>query len=354
MSKTAECVTYAHPDKVCDQISDAILDEYLQRDSLSRVAVETMGGHGVINVCGEVSSREQIGEDEIQRIVESVYRDCGYTDAIDVIVNIEQQSREIARGVDGGGAGDQGVMVGYATSESPDLLPLEFSFARRLCRAMGARDGKAQVTINGIVPCGTDRRKPVKITVVTSVCGFDDQVRTELSKVVEQIRFSPLLQGGIKGGFCAQGGSEQKIVWLENPNGTWNTGGFSADTGLTGRKIVVDAYGPRVPVGGGAFSGKDSTKVDRSGAYMARRIAVDYLTRLGASEVRCELAYAIGRAEPVSAVVWVDGKPEPVDGYDLRPEAIIETLDLHHPIYRSTAKLGAFGNGFAWDNTFDK
>ena len=354
MSKTAECVTYAHPDKVCDQISDAILDEYLRRDPFSRVAVECMGGHGVISVCGEVSSRERIPEAELCDLVESVYRDCGYTDTIGVVVNIIEQSREIARGVDNGGAGDQGVMIGYACDETPELLPLEFVLARRLCQAMGPRDGKAQVTIGG-----KDAREGVNVTIVTSVCGFDDQVHTDLSKVVDEIGFPLLSKEGVRGRFCVQGGSgymgptgvslSSNVTWHTNPNGDWTTGGFAADTGLTGRKIVVDAYGPRVPVGGGAFSGKDPSKVDRSGAYMARRIAVDYLTRLGAFEVRCELAYSIGLAEPVSAVVWIDGQPEPVRGYDLRPAAIIERLDLLRPIYRSTTKLGAFGNNFKWD-----
>ncbi len=339
MIKTAESVTCAHPDKVCDQISDAILDAYLEGDPYSRVAVEAMGGHGVVTVTGEVTSKRSLSDSEIEQIVREVYRSCGYEDAIEVIVRLSSQSPEIAQGVDMDGAGDQGIMIGYACAETPEMLPLEVVWARELTRAIGARDGKAQVTISGgdilqgvIRGNGLKPVAPIDIKIVTSVCGYDEEVRERLSEFVESIE-----------------GDGFQVEWLKNPNGSWDLGGFAADAGLTGRKIVVDAYGPRVPVGGGAFSGKDPTKVDRSGAYMARRIAVDYLKRTGASEVFCHLAYVIGIPEPAMAVVNINGKQEKVTGYDLRPSAVIDTLELRRPIYRETARLGHFGNGFAWD-----
>lgn len=306
MLKTAESVAIGHPDKVCDQISDAILDACLEQDPYSRVAIETMGGHGIITVTGELTTNAYV---DMRKIAQEIYKECGYENPIGVQINVVEQSREIKLGVDNDGAGDQGIMVGYACAETNQFMPKEVIVARNLARLMGARDGKSQVTVeDGEV-----------IKVLTSVCGDLD-----------------LTWPAYKG------------EWLKNPNGEWTIGGFEADTGLTGRKLAVDNYGPNIPIGGGCFSGKDATKVDRSAAYMARKIAVDYV-RKGANEVFVHLAYAIGVAEPVMAVATVDGKQEKITGYDLRPSAIIDFLDLRKPQFRETAKYGHFGNGFRWD-----
>ena len=233
----------------------------------------------------------------------------------------------IAQGVTGErgeeGAGDQGIMIGYATAETPEMLPPEVMFARALARAMGARDGKSQVTIQG---------RHIA-SFITSVCGEYPHELFETAKLLV-----PYLAPG----------KTLDDVWTKNPNGPWMIGGFAADSGLTGRKIVVDAYGPRIPVGGGAFSGKDATKVDRSAAYMARKVACDYI-RKGAQEVQTAIAYAIGQAEPVMTKAIVDGKEETITGYDLRPRAIIEQLGLRKPQYLKTARYGHFGNNYAWD-----
>lgn len=322
--KTAESVSIAHPDKVCDQISDAILDACLAQDPLSRCAVEVLGGHGVITVCGELTTRANIN---IRKIAEEVYRACGYTDPVGITVNVVEQSPEIASGVDQEGAGDQGIMVGYATNETEEMLPLEVVLSRKLTKAMGKHDGKAQVTLKD----GKLER------VLTSLCESGDMSDVTLDAAIESL--SPYLPEG----------KTMSDVWMRNPNGSWTIGGFTADTGLTGRKLAVDNYGPTIPLGGGAFSGKDSTKVDRSAAYMARKIAVDYLKSRNAKEVYVHIAYAIGVADPLMAVVTIDGVQEEIQGYNLRPKAIIETLGLRNPQFYETAKYGHFGNGFAWD-----
>ena len=326
MIRTAESVSIGHPDKVCDQISDAILDACLTQDPNSRVAIEVLGGHGIINVTGELTTKAYVN---IREIAKNVYKDCGYKEEIGVTVNVVEQSPEIGSGVDNDGAGDQGIMVGYATSETKEFLPLEVVLARNLTKAMGARDGKAQVTVeDGKV-----------ISVLTSVCNGDYSEKSELTKMVKK-EIVPLLKSGLS----------LKKAWLQNPNGKWTIGGFAADTGLTGRKLAVDNYGPNIPLGGGCFSGKDATKVDRSAAYMARRIAVDYLKKRKAQEVYVHIAYAIGLAEPLMAVVTIDGVQEAIKGYDLKPQSIIKTLKLKKPQFRETAKYGHFGNGFTWDS----
>ena len=200
--------------------------------------------------------------------------------------------------------------------------------SRHLARAMGARDGKSQVTVaDGKV-----------VSVLTSVCGGDSESATALELAIAT-HITPLLAPGV----------DLKKICLRNPNGPWTLGGFNADTGLTGRKLAVDNYGPSIPLGGGCFSGKDATKVDRSAAYMARRIAVDYLKSKGADEVYVHIAYAIGVADPLMAVVTINGVQEKIVGYDLRPQAIIDFLGLRKPQFKETAKYGHFGNGFAWD-----
>jgi len=325
MIRTAEAVTVGHPDKVCDQISDAILDACLAQDPYTRSGMEVLGGHGVITVCGELTTKAYVN---IRKIVQEVYKESGYDENIGVVVNVVEQSPEIKHGVDAEGAGDQGIMVGYACNETKELLPLEVVVSRKLVQTMGKRDGKAQVTVKDGKVLG----------VLTSVCGKgyskDKKFVASVKKIV-----TPHLSKGTK----------LEKIWLSNPNGEWTIGGFTADTGLTGRKLAVDNYGPSVPLGGGCFSGKDATKVDRSAAYMARKIAVDYLRKRNAKEVYVHLAYAIGVAHPLMAVVTIDGAQEEVKGYDLRPQAIIRFLDLRKPQFRKTAEYGHFGNNFRWD-----
>lgn len=323
--KTAESVTPSHPDKVCDQISDAVLDACLHEDPHTRSAIEVLGGHGLITITGELTTSAKVN---IRDIAKETYKELGYGEQIGITVNVVEQSREIGKGVDSDGAGDQGIMVGYATSETAEMLPLEVVLSRKLTKAMGKHDGKAQVTL----------RDGKVVRVLTSLCESGDMRDVTLEEVMER-EIAPFLH------------ESQRIddVWLRNPNGSWTIGGFEADTGLTGRKLAVDNYGPNVPLGGGCFSGKDATKVDRSAAYMARRIAVDYMRSRNAKEVYVHIAYAIGVAEPLMATVTIDGKQEEVQGYDLRPRAIIETLNLRSPQFKKTAMYGHFGNGFAWD-----
>ncbi len=314
--KTAESVSSGHPDKICDRVSDAILDAYLAQDPNSRVAVETVGGHGKVFVVGEVTSTANV---EIEPIVKRIAGN------VEIEHRIVKQSPEIANGVDTGGAGDQGIMVGYACSQTPELLPLETVLSRKLNQYLydiWPYDGKTQVTL-----------KDGELQSV--VASFQNAPGDELrAKVKDWIK---------------QNNLNIDAIIHSNPAGDWTQGGFDADTGLTGRKLIVDNYGPSVPIGGGCFSGKDPSKVDRSAAYMARKIAVDYLRKENAKEVLCYLAYAIGYPEPLEATVIVDGVQKPVTGYDLTPAGIIKTLELKQPIYEKTAMWGHFGHGFAWE-----
>ena len=317
--RTAESVSPKHPDKLCDQISDAILDAYLKEDPNARVAAETCGGHGVVFVTGEITSTT----DNVD-IPAIVHRIAG--DDMEVHTKIVKQSPEIAAGVDTGGAGDQGLMIGYACDETPEMLPREVVLSRRLNQFIYDKypyDGKTQVTI---APDGS---------IDSIVASFQNAPGDKLEKLVRDFIENEKLDG--------------KLELHINPAGDWNQGGFEADTGLTGRKLIVDNYGPRVAIGGGCYSGKDPSKVDRSAAYMARRIAVDYLRKRKAHEVLVRLAYAIGYAEPLEKTVIVDGKPEEIEGYDLTPRGIIKFLDLKRPIYEKTAMWGHYGHEFPWD-----
>jgi S-adenosylmethionine synthetase len=246
-------------------------------------------------------------------------------DGVTVYEHLVRQSSEIAQGVDTGGAGDQGIMIGYATSETPELLPLEVVLSRRLNEhlyQLWSFDGKTQVTLRD----------------------------SEIVSVVASFQHAP--QAGLRNEVQEWLGSYEvasDVVLHINPSGDWDQGGFDADAGLTGRKLIVDNYGPRISIGGGAFSGKDATKVDRSAAYMARRIAVDYLRQRNAKEVFVRLAYAIGVAEPLEATVLIDGAHEQVTGYDLTPLGIIKQLDLRRAQFENTARYGHFGHGFTWE-----
>ena len=316
--RTAESVSPKHPDKLCDRISDAILDAYLTKDPEARVAAETCGGHDVVFVTGEITSTAEV---DIPAIVKKI---AGKN--LEVHTKIVKQSPEIAQGVDTGGAGDQGIMVGYACDDTPELLPREVVLARRLNQFIYQKhpyDGKTQITL---APNGE---------VESIVASFQNVSSKILKQLVEAFIKKYQLTG--------------KLELHLNPAGDWNQGGFDADTGLTGRKLIVDNYGPGVAIGGGCYSGKDPSKVDRSAAYMARRVAVDYLRQRHAHEVIVRLAYAIGKAEPLENTVIIEGKPEEITGYDLTPRGIIKYLDLKRPIYAKTAEYGHFGEGFDWD-----
>ncbi len=303
----AESVTYLHPDKICDQVSDVLLDAYLRQDPYARVAIEAIGGHGRIALFGEVTSDHEVDH---ETVVRRYYKKITGQN-IEVSSNITKQSPEISQGVNQGGAGDQGIMVGYACSDNELYLPQEMYLCRQLLDGFD-RDGKSQVTIeNG------------KITsLVLSVQG---KTQAELRQHIKNT--------GIE--------VDPSCIYVNN-TGSFEIGGFEADSGCTGRKIVVDAYGPRVPVGGGAFSGKDATKVDRSAAYMARWIAIQLLNKYGAEEVIVKLGYVIGHDKPLIKDACVDGQKVSFD-YDCRPLAIIERFNLRQPIYADLAKNGHFG-----------
>jgi S-adenosylmethionine synthetase len=317
MIKTAEFVSPKHPDKICDFIADSILDAFLLQDKDSRVAVEVMGGHGHITVSGEITSRAKIDIDKVvQGIVGENFK---------VSVHATSQSPEIAKGVDIGGAGDQGIMIGYACNETENLVPIEYELARTLCKSVYEKypfDGKVQVTVEG---AGDGVQGKVKTVIVS----FQNSKTSELESLVRSLI-----------------ASEEYLI---NPAGEWTIGGFDADSGISGRKLVIDAYGPSVPVGGGSFSGKDYTKVDRSGAYMARKIAVDLLKKNHTNNVLVKLGYAIGKPLPVMATAIIDRIEIPIINYDLTPAGIKNLLDLDQPMYADTANWGHFGRKFKWD-----
>ena len=344
---TVESVTDGHPDKVCDQISDAILDAYLAADPYSRVAVETFGSHGLLVIGGEVTSSGVIAAEEVAR---RVYEDIGY-DAreLAVQVHIAKQSPDIAQGVDTGGAGDQGIMYGFATSETKEFLPYPIVLAHTIVRGLrDARrqnpdfsflrpDGKSQVTFKG----------NQLETVLISTQHAPDIEQKELQRVLTQWLFDTIIPAE----------SPDAVRVLINPTGKFEIGGFAADTGLTGRKIIVDTYGGLVPHGGGAFSGKDATKVDRSAAYYARFVAKNVVARGLARQCQISVAYAIGKEEPLMVHAETERGPDGhvrdyvLKHFDFRPRAMIEQLDLRKPVFQNTAAFGHFGrDGFSWEN----
>jgi S-adenosylmethionine synthetase len=377
---TSESVTEGHPDKMCDQISDAVLDGMFEQDPYSRVACESMVTTGLTIVAGEISSKAQL---DLPRLVRDTIRAIGYTDAsfgfdgssCAVITSIDEQSSDIAQGVDKAwelrtgdgdrydevGAGDQGMMFGYACDETADLMPLPIWFAHRLAQRLAAvrrdgtvpfirPDGKTQVTIE--YEDGVPRRL---CTVLISTqhdpgVSIDETLKPALVEHVVR----PLLPEQ----FAAD-----DFEMLVNPTGSFEKGGPHADAGLTGRKIIVDTYGGMARHGGGAFSGKDPTKVDRSGAYAVRNVAKNVVAAGIAKRCEVQVAYAIGIARPVSVMVETFGTsqidPNKLgalvhDHFDLRPAAIIERLDLRRPIYQKTAAYGHFGRReptFTWERT---
>lgn len=338
---TVESVTSGHPDKVCDQISDAILDAYLKEDPKSRVAVETFGSHGLLVIGGEVTSTAKVDAEAIAR---KVYHDIGYTEDLKVIVHLAQQSPDIAQGVNPGGAGDQGIMYGFACDETPEFMSRAVVYAHSLARGLERLrrenpscawlrpDGKTQVTM----------QKDKVLTVLVSTQHSADVSQELIRETLIKELIQPVI-GDLTG-----------VQILTNPTGVFIQGGFEADAGLTGRKIMVDTYGGLAPHGGGAFSGKDSTKVDRSAAYMARFVAKNLVAHGHAKSCLVSVAYAIGRVDPLM-VEAINEKGENIDrallsSFDFRPQAIIERLKLREPIFQQTAAYGHFGKaGLPWE-----
>jgi len=366
---TSESVTEGHPDKICDQISDAILDALLEQDPYSRVAAETTVATGLALVVGEISTKAYV---DIPKIIRNTIREIGYTknadgfdaDSIAVLTSIDEQSADIALGVDkayeskvdgaredfGTGAGDQGMMFGYATNETEDYLPVTISFAHRLSRRLTEvrkngtlkylkPDGKSQVTVEFDQEGNAKRIDTVVISSQHAEEVTLEQIREDIVKyVIKEVLPAELL--------------DDKTRYFVNPTGRFVIGGPQGDAGLTGRKIIVDTYGGVGRHGGGAFSGKDPTKVDRSAAYAARWVAKNLVAAGAADRLEIEVAYAIGVARPVSVAVETFGTGKIPDEkivdiikkeFDLRPAAIIDALELRRPIYRQTAAYGHFG-----------
>ncbi|MDQ3194702.1 MAG: methionine adenosyltransferase, partial [Bacteroidota bacterium] len=362
---TSESVSEGHPDKVSDQISDAVLDDILKHDKNARVACETFCATGLVLVGGEITTSHYV---DVQKLVREVVEDIGYTKgeyrfdhhSINVMSAINKQSPDIARGVDTGGAGDQGMMFGYANIETKEYMPLAITLAHKLMKELAAirkknngmmpylrPDSKSQVTIEY-----NDKNEPVRIEAVVVSTQHDAGVSQKKIKedVIENLIAKVLPSDMV----------DKKTKYHVNPTGMFEIGGPHGDTGLTGRKIIVDTYGGKAPHGGGAFSGKDPSKVDRSAAYAARHIAKNIVAAGLADECLLQLSYAIGVAEPVSIYVNTYGTGRVSDKeladiikkeIDLTPKGIITRLDLKRPIYRKTASYGHFGRNdkdFTW------
>jgi len=363
---TSESVTEGHPDKIADQVSDAILDACLEQDPYSRVAAETLTATGLVVIAGEITTKAYV---DFQNLVRGVVASIGYDNALygfdantcAVISSINKQSGDIAQGVDTGGAGDQGMMFGYASNETPELMPAPISLAHRLTRQLAKvrktgklpylrPDGKSQVTVEY-----DENGKPARIDAVVISTQHSESVGNEelhadiLKHVIQAVLPAAWL--------------DEHTKYHINPTGRFVIGGPMGDTGLTGRKIIVDSYGGMGRHGGGAFSGKDPTKVDRSAAYMARYIAKNIVAAGLADRVEVQLAYAIGVAEPVSVLVETFGTGKIGEAkltelirknFALTPKGIIENLDLRRPIYQKTACYGHFGRNepeFTWEAT---
>jgi S-adenosylmethionine synthetase len=362
---TAESVTEGHPDKIADQISDSVLDAVMAVDPMGRVACETMVTTGLVVVAGEITTNAVL---DVPSIVREAVTDIGYTRAkfgfdsetCAVMVTLDGQSPDIAQGVDPGGAGDQGLMYGYASVETPELMPLPIMLSHRLARQLSQirkdgivdylrPDGKSQVTI------GYEGHKPKSINTVVISTQHGPQVsEADLHRDIEEHVIKPILAD-------TDTPSASDIVYHINPTGRFVTGGPQGDCGLTGRKIIVDTYGGVGGHGGGAFSGKDCTKVDRTACYMARHVAKNLVAAGAAERLTLQVAYAIGVPEPVSVMVNTHStgrsSEEAIievvrDSFDMTPKAMIEYLDLRRPIYRQTAAYGHFGReepGFTWE-----
>jgi S-adenosylmethionine synthetase len=341
-SYTVENVRRGHPDKVCDQISDAILDAFLAQDPNARVAVESFGAHGLLTIGGEITSTAMV---DIEGIARDVYRSLGFTTEIEVTLRIVKQSPEIGDGVDRDGAGDQGIMYGFATNETPEYLPQATVYGARIVELLDSPevqaalpwllpDGKTQITIEN----------DILKTVVVSVQHQEFVTREIMTTSIIDHVLQPVLGDALT----------PDVTVIINPSGLFTIGGFDADTGLTGRKIMIDTYGGIIPHGGGCFSGKDATKVDRSAAYMARFAAKNLVAAGYGKEVLVSVAYAIGKAEPVMLTALDEDGNDITDmliaHFDFRPQAIIERLNLRLPYYKLTSAYGHFTNPeFPWE-----
>ena len=365
---TSESVTEGHPDKICDQISDAVLDAILAEDPNGRVACETTVSTGLVHIMGEISTSCYV---DIQKIARQVIRDIGYDrakygfdcDTCGIIVNIDEQSDDIALGTNDevGGAGDQGMMFGYACDETPELMPLAISLSHKLAKRLTQirkeglvnylrPDGKTQVTVEY-----DEQHRPVRIdTIVISTQHAPEATLAEIRQDMLELVVKPTIPAELL---------DENTRYFINPTGRFVIGGPQGDSGLTGRKIIVDTYGGSAPHGGGAFSGKDPTKVDRSAAYAARWAAKNVVAAGLAKRCQIELAYAIGVAEPVSVLVETFGTGTVSEEalsqavrqvFDFTPAGIIRELDLRRPIYRPLAAYGHMGRedlGVRWENT---
>ena len=360
---TSESVTEGHPDKISDQISDAILDAILEQDKTARVACETLVTTGLAVVAGEITTSATIN---FQKIIRETINEIGYNNAnfgydcktLSVLNALGTQSPDIAQGVDTGGAGDQGLMFGFACNETPELMPMPIQLAHNLTKKLSEvrkngelpylrPDGKSQVSVE------YRDGKPFRVEAVVISSQHSDDIDTETlrSDIMEKV-IKPVISGDLL---------DENTKYHINPTGRFVVGGPMGDAGVTGRKIIVDTYGGYAPHGGGAFSGKDPTKVDRSAAYMARYIAKNIVAAGLAEKCTVQLAYAIGVAEPVSVLVDTHGTGKVEEkqlsdavrkNFELTPEGIIETLDLRRPIYRKTAAFGHFGRSeFSWEQT---
>jgi len=365
---TSESVTEGHPDKVADQISDSILDAIIEKDPNCRVACETLVTTGLAFISAEISTKAYV---EIPEIVRETIRRIGYDDAsygfdfetCAVITSIDHQSEDIAKGVDPGGAGDQGLMFGYATNETPEYMPLPITLAHRLCRRLAELrrsngldflrpDGKSQVTVE------YDGPRPARVHTVVVSTQHRDMDEAGLDKMKDAIRETVIFPS-----LPAELVDRERLRVLINPTGRFVYGGPKADTGLTGRKIIVDTYGGVGSHGGGAFSGKDPSKVDRSASYAARWIAKNIVAAGLADRAEVQLAYAIGVSEPVSIMVNSFGTGKVPDvkftqavrkTFDLTPKGIIASLNLRRPVFAQTAAYGHFGRQepeFTWEDT---
>jgi len=369
---TSESVTEGHPDKVCDQISDAVLDSVLSQDPTGRVACETFITTGLVIVGGEITTKGYV---DIPTLVRNLVKDVGYTKpefgfdhkSCAILNAIGPQSPDIAQGVDVGGAGDQGLMVGYATDETPELMPMPISLAHKLARRLAevrkknilgylGPDGKSQVTVE------YRAGKPARVDTVVISSQHTVEILDSAGKHITEAARNEIIDAVVKPVIPAEL-LDDRTKYYVNPTGKFVVGGPQSDTGMTGRKLIVDSYGGMVAHGGGAFSGKDPTKVDRSAAYMARYIAKNVVASGLAGKCTIQLAYAIGLTEPVSAMMWFD-KTQKIPAerihelvlklFPLSPQGIIEALDLRKCMYVKTAAYGHFGReeeGFAWERT---
>jgi S-adenosylmethionine synthetase len=369
---TSESVAEGHPDKVCDRISDAVLDEVIRQDPNGRVACETFITVGLVIVGGEITTTGYV---DLPRLVRNLIKKIGYTDAkygfnyagCAILNAIGSQSPDIAQGVDVGGAGDQGLMIGYACNETPELMPMPIMLAHKLCMRLAqvrkerilpylGPDGKSQVTVEYV------NGDPERVDTIVLACQHTEEILDQTGKFITQKARDEIIENVVRPAI-EPNLLDEKTKYFVNATGKFVIGGPQSDTGMTGRKIIVDTYGGRIPHGGGAFSGKDPTKVDRSASYMARYIAKNMVAAGLADKFMIQLAYVIGEADPVSIMVNTFDTGKVPDGkllelirkhFQLTPRGIMDMLNLRRPIFAETSAFGHFGRNepnFTWERT---